>query len=71
MRKLGFFLLAALGAVAVWADSAGRVDLFWHVLSGGGAPAAACCRLQPQTAKPLWIVWPAGFHPLSIFSCFH
>jgi hypothetical protein len=34
-------LLASLGAMVAWAGSSTHVDLFWQVLSGGGAPAAS------------------------------
>ena len=38
---LALALLATLGAAVAWAGSSTHVDLFWQVLSGGGAPAAS------------------------------
>ena len=38
---LALALMAFLGATIVWAGSSTHVNLFWQVLSGGGAPAAS------------------------------
>ena len=38
---LALAILAFVGAAVAWAGSSTHVDLFWQVLSGGGAPSAS------------------------------